>query len=581
VKEIAPISARYNLAASADWQAVLTHFELGEGFAFIVLLVPDETGAEVCRLAMERYLESRGKRLLNASPGDTGQLKELPNALLQAEPEAGVGAVWVERAVSEGAPDYGPWREAWGHGAAALNQHRNPFRRKWDVPVIFVGAPWLQEVLRENAPDLWSIRTMVAWVEPQPIEAPRVGREPAPAPQRGPDPELALAETNRLRGKEGSEAALARLLYRAGLGFATRYRWREAVQAFSESLEVRRRIGASEEALAQTCEQLGDALRWLSEYGSAVARLEEGLSLYRAVGNMLGEANCIQSLGEIALRRSDHAEARRRYEQALPLYQQVGDLQGEANCIRSLGDIAHRRSDHAEARRRYEQALPLYQQVGDLLGEANCILRLGDIALERSDHAWARRRYEQALPLFQQVGDLLGEANCILRLGEIALRRSDHAEARRRYEQALPLHQQVGDLLGEANCIKSLGDIALERSDDAEARHRYEQALPLYQQVGDLVGEANCIRRLGDLARNSEHADARRLYSKSLDLYARIPDPYSIGQTHLRLARLSETADERARHVAAAREAWSGIDRPDLLKELDDEFGSKPPSPRE
>ena len=41
---------------------------------------------------------------------------------------------------------------------------------------------------------------------------------------------------------------------------------------------------------------------------------------------------------------------------ALPLFREVGDVRGEANCIWSLGNIALRRSDHEGARAHFEEA---------------------------------------------------------------------------------------------------------------------------------------------------------------------------------------------------------------------------------
>jgi tetratricopeptide (TPR) repeat protein len=208
--------------------------------------------------------------------------------------------------------------------------------------------------------------------------------------------------------------------------------------------------------------------------------------------------------------------------------------------------------------------------------EARCLETLGDIALDRSDHDTACERYEQALSLYRKVGDLLGEAICIARLGEVALGRSDHDTARERYEQALPLFRKVGSLLGEANCIENLGNIALDRSDHDTARERYEQALPLFRKVGSLLGEANCIKSLGDIAvKEGDQEDARRLFEESLALYRRIPEPYSIGGSHVRLARIAATPEERHGHIAAAREAWTSIKRPDLVEELDQEFGDE------
>jgi tetratricopeptide (TPR) repeat protein len=607
------LAARYNLARSEDWQRLERLLDFNEGFAFVLLMAPNEDGASICRMELERRLGRENRTLLDMSPANENELRQLAGRLLSLQPQPETGLVWVSAAVSEDHPDHPKWSAAWFESVARLNQYRNPMMRQIGVPLIFAGAPWLQRIVREGAPDLWSVRAMVARVEPAagPL-APRVvagaGQVGAVA-RTGPDPRLALKEAEGLRGVPGRELVLARLLQRAGIGFNARYQWKDAIGVLREALELRVRAGAPAADLADSRFQLAQALWRTLDYESAVGvfnqargeyqqasqrlgeanciqrlgdialarsdhegarrRYEEALPLYKNVGDVLGEANCIKSLGDIALRRSDHEGARRRYEEALPLYKNVGDVLGEANCIRSLGDIALARSDHEGARRRYEEALPLYKNVGDVQGEANCIRSLGNIAFERSDHEGARRRYEEALPLYKNVGDVLGEANCIRRLGDIALARSDHEGARRRYEEALPLYRQVGSVLGEANWIQSLGDIALARSDHEGARRRYEEALPLYRQVGSVQGEANCILSLGDIAlREGHEADARKRFEDALALYRRIAEPYSIGWTLRRLARMEEDEGKRAALLQEIVAAWRGIDREDLVEGL-------------
>jgi tetratricopeptide (TPR) repeat protein len=176
-------------------------------------------------------------------------------------------------------------------------------------------------------------------------------------------------------------------------------------------------------------------------------------------------------------------------ERAGAVARSTNDARNEANCIRSLGDIALQRSDHDGARRRYDVALPLFRKVGDVPGEAHCIARLGDIALQRSDHDEARRRYDSALPLFCTVGDVRGEANCIQSLGDIALTRSDHDEARRQYDKALKLYGKIPEPYSIGGTHRQLARIS---PDQDQRRRHVEAAREAWASIkrDDLVEEA-------------------------------------------------------------------------------------------
>ncbi|HSK75940.1 MAG TPA: SIR2 family protein [Thermoanaerobaculia bacterium] len=143
-------------------------------------------------------------------------------------------------------------------------------------------------------------------------------------------------------------------------------------------------------------------------------------------------------------------------------------------------------------------------------------------------------------------------------------------------KRAQDVARQIANEELEAACLEKLGDITLYRSDPDDAREKFQEALPHYQRVGDLLGQANCIQSLGDIAlRRSDHDNAREKFQEALALYEKIHEPYSIGWARVRLARIAPTPEERLPNVETAREAWTRIKRPDLVEELDKEFGSE------
>jgi tetratricopeptide (TPR) repeat protein len=530
------LTRRYALDAAVEWQRLLTHLEWRQGFAFIVLLVPDKYGAEICRLSLETYLATSDKTLWTIRYSEPAELKTLTAQLMELEPPADTGAIWVEAVIPEAVKEYESWRDAWRVAVAVLNRYRNPLVRRFSVPLMFVGAPWLQVLLRDIAPDLWSVRTLVVRVEPEVV----IEREPVEmiepeGDEFAPDPEFALQVAAPLRNRAGQELQLATILHRAGKGFIARFEWKRAEEVLSESVQLRKQFAPTSEPLAEAIYDLAKSFRRQYEYEKAIGSLHEASGIYRQIGHLLGEANCLQMLGDMAFYRSDRKAARACYEESLNLNQRIGNMSGQAECIARLGDVALLDVDHKTAQTRYEEALLLYRRSRNVLGEATCIWRLGDIAYFYTDYTTARAHYEQAISLYRLSGSIRGEANCIQRLGKIALKRSEYESAVSHFEEALRLYRQIGDVAGEANCFTRLADAALNLSDQAKAKEYFETALKLYQQV-----ENN----------------------------------HSLASVHRRLARLAVEETERKQHIQAALTLWERIDRPDLIRELEEEFNT-------
>ncbi|MEI8132934.1 MAG: tetratricopeptide repeat protein [Leptolinea sp.] len=174
------------------------------------------------------------------------------------------------------------------------------------------------------------------------------------------------------------------------------------------------------------------------------------------------------------------SEARSRYEEALTLFHTIGDRLGEANCIRSLGDVHVRMDELPEARSRYEEALTLFHTIGDRLGEANCIRSLGDVHVRMDELPEARSRYEEALTLFHTIGDRLGEANCIRSLGDVYGEEENIPDAITFLNKAMELYLDLELPHEVASILNNMANLSDKQKQYSQAIEFYSKAIQLF-----------------------------------------------------------------------------------------------------
>ena len=151
--------------------------------------------------------------------------------------------------------------------------------------------------------------------------------------------------------------------------------------------------------------------------------------------------------------QADYALARSLYEEGLSIFRELGDSTGMAWSLNYQGDVAHEQGEAAIARALYEQSLSLFRELGDKWGIAGCLVDLANLARDHGDYQTSRSHYVESMKLFQELGQKRGMARLLDCLAcsaalqskpERALRLAGAAAAMRRVLGApLPLAEQA------------------------------------------------------------------------------------------------------------------------------------------
>ncbi len=219
------------------------------------------------------------------------------------------------------------------------------------------------------------------------------------------------------------------------------------------------------------------------------ALAEQGLALYRQVGDQVGIAYCLFLLGMSATYSSEYTQARSPLEESVALLRGLGDMYRLGRSLMALGLVDFAQGELTRACARLEEALALFRDLGNTEGMASLLFQLGLIRFySQGDALTARVSFEEACTLLREVGHTGGVAVSLIRQAEVALLGQDnHATARSLAEEALGLFKDLSYKGGIAEALFVLAVV--------EARQgNYPAARGLYKELLTLTGEADDLR---------------------------------------------------------------------------------------
>jgi len=264
-----------------------------------------------------------------------------------------------------------------------------------------------------------------------------------------------------------------------------------------------------------------------SNYEQGEVLAQEGLALFRGLGDRRGIALSLNRLGVAAWRRGDFRSARMLLEEDLTLFREMGDRDRVAWSLFMHGLLDNKQGEYAGASSRFEESLALFRELGNKRGIAASLTQLaGTLFVSQGNQDMIYPLLEQGLSLDREVGDKEGMAVASLLLGWVALKQGDRATARSRVEESLTLYREMEHREGMAEALSMLGKVEAARGDHAFARTLYEESLAMAQAIGDKELIASGLEGLASVvAVQGEQVWATRLWGTAEALREAIGAP--------------------------------------------------------
>jgi predicted ATPase/DNA-binding winged helix-turn-helix (wHTH) protein len=160
--------------------------------------------------------------------------------------------------------------------------------------------------------------------------------------------------------------------------------------------------------------------------------------------------------GSLARRQGDYEGAWALHEASLGIWRELGDRLGIADSLNSLGFVATEKGEFAKSRALYEESLAMMRALDNALGIAVALNNLGYATGMCGDFATARTMLKESWATLRQIGDRQDMCEPIYNLGDIASTEGDYVSALALLKESLVIRRDLSDRWSIAESLEGL-----------------------------------------------------------------------------------------------------------------------------
>jgi CHAT domain-containing protein/tetratricopeptide (TPR) repeat protein len=345
----------------------------------------------------------------------------------------------------------------------------------------------------------------------------------------------------------------------------------KAIELINEATRSAQSSGDSF-AQAATYQGLADLHYEVNDYEEARKYAQESLSRFRLLGNRVGYAHALITLGLIASDLTDSAKAIGFFSESLATSTAVNYRVGITESLTYWGHLCAKEGRLQEAIEFYLRADDQSKGLGDKLKESWITSGLAYVYDQGGDSSRALEYYRKTLTLRTQVDNLPAEASIYKRLGITYSSLKDFDQAAFFFQKAARLYEEFKQWRFLSVALRDLGVVYEKSGQYAKAADYYSRSRELTDKAEDPRGLAYLIAAQGRLQeRDSKMEEALESYSEALKLHRAVRDRRGEAEAMFRLAMLtarqgnSETALAQLEEILKIDELFrSEIRSPDL-----------------